>query len=384
MDRRDDIEFLAADGRVLAEVDPADDDEIAVGRLQVPRWLVGVGIAVAVAAVIVAIAAQGPPKQVTAPEPELVSVVAVPSAPPTSRLGEPLPVGDERVSDALIAGEWFYTLQLKHLTATTPVIGIAPTYDRPRRISVEGFDLAEHADARLVLDTSAHRIWVVVQDVPDGQLIEYDAYSLIQLRASSWPEPINAAAALDGHLYLTTASGVVDFAPGNADPALLPMLQADTGSVAADPHRHRLLLLSNRASRVRIYRPGNGVSQAQASVPIDNGVLGVTGEGSIWVGGFGEHGAVLVRLDPVRLGPMTFSPLSDQLGARAMVEAVGTSSVWVRSGRGGYGLWCVDAHTGVQRQFWADVPGNVTSQAGYAYLASGSVIRPLVLDECSG
>lgn len=382
MDPRDEVEFVTDDGSVI---DVEDDDVVDFAPRRAPSWVLGLCAGVVGVAVILAIAWRGAPEQASAPDAAVVpSVIALPTAPPTSQIGDPLPVPSGFVLDVAVSGDSFYALQVGRLTVTTPAINDTASYPGAHHVSAGGLKFTTASSARLVLDDAAHRLWVVVYDLPGGQLLEFDARTLVQLRGTNWAEPVSSAAALGGHLFLATPSGIVDYAPGHARPAAVPGLRGHSGTIAADPSRGRLLVLDEGSpSRVLAMRPDGSLSPAIGTAPLGNGRLGITADGSIWAGGFSDSGAVLLRLDPRTLEPVSSSPLA-ALGAGALIEAVGSRSIWVRSGGGRGGLWCVDSRTGRERQFWHHVPGAVTSQRGVAYVASGEIIRPLVLAGCRG
>jgi hypothetical protein len=383
VDLRNDIEFLIDDGRV---VQAGDDDVVEFNPTRVPPWVGWIGAVAVAAGLIVLIAAQGAPKQPVAPAlPEPSSVVASESvpAPLTSGLGVPLSLGRAEVYDAVLAGGAFYFVQNGELSEITPIYRAAPTYARTKQIFLPSLGEATPS-ARLVLDAGRHRLWVVVEDVPGGAIVEVDALSLRPLAHWTWPEPIGEAAALDGHLYLSTPSGVVDLAPGAAKPSPIAALRGYSGSIVADPRRGRVLVLSYAPnSHVRVLRSGGTVTQAPGVLDFAKGTLGVTADGVIWAAGFGDRGAELVRLDPARLSATTVSPLAKDLGPGAVIVGAGDHSVWVRDGGSIGPLWCVDARNGAGMRQW-NVTGTVTSQRGRAYVTTDTLVRPLILNGCSG
>jgi hypothetical protein len=383
VDLKSDIEFLSDDGRV---VQAGDDDVVEFNPSRVPGWVGWIGAMAVAAAVIGLIAAQGEPKQPVAPAlPEPSSVVASGSVPPplTSGLGVPLPLGRAEVYDAVLSSGTFYFVQDGELSAITPIYRAAPRYARTRQIFLPSLGEATPT-ARLVLDAGQHRLWVVVEDVPGGAIVEVDALTLRPLAHWTWREPVGEAAALDGHLYLSTPSGVVDIAPGAAKPAPVAALRGYSGSIVADPGRGRVLVLSYAPnSHVRVLRPNATVSQAPGVLGFAKATMGVTADGVIWAAGFGTHGAQLVRLDPDRLSATTVSPLAKDLGPGAVIVGAGDRSVWVRDGGTLGPLWCVDARSGAGMRQW-DVTGTVTSQTGRAYVTTDTLVRPLILNGCAG
>lgn len=244
-----------------------------------------------------------------------------------------------------------------------------------------------YADWRLVTDGT--HLWLIGL----GQLhrvYRVDPATLNLELGSILPRTglVLAAAALDGHLYLATGAAVYDLAPGATHARRVPGL-AGASALAADPSRHRLLLLgwlTGAGSGVRAYLPASGLISPMTPVGFGKGGL-VTAAGRIWAGGFGAAtggGAVLERLNPHTLRPAAASPLAGQLGPGAVLTAAGDRVVWVRSGGGGGDLWCVSAATGRAEQHW-DLPGAVVSRLGAAYVVSGSAVAQFRLDAtCPG
>jgi hypothetical protein len=383
MDRRDDIEVRSDDAGPV----PADDDVVELGRPQVPRRSTAL-ICITVAAVAVALLAvrathRHRPAAGATPAPTLVSAPVV--APPDG-LGDVVDLGRSQVFDAVLAGESLYALQLGRLTLTAPPVGSRPAAEGSRRVD-PGLPASAYPSASLVLDRPKQRLWIVVEDIPGGQLLEFDAGTLQPLRHSSWPEQISGSAVLAGHLFLSTPSGIVDFAPGAARPIPISALHGWSGWIAADPRRGRLLVLdSGWPTKVLVYRPGASRAAIQSVLPFGKASLGITADGTIWAGGYGTRfsQAVLVLLNPRTLQPVLFSSLAARLGPGAVIEAAGDGSLWVRSGSSSEDLWCVDGRTGEVTQLWNDAVGTVTSERGAAYLASGTVVRPFALAGCAG
>jgi len=373
MDRPDDVEFLDDSGAVIQ----TDDDVVEFGGRRVSGRVTAL-ISLAVAAVVVAVVAtRSAPHEPTglATPPVIVSQSAEPEPPPG--LGNPLQLPVSPAVDAVVTLDRLYTLQFSQLSAiSSGVFGVGP----------DGLDFDRIGGAaRLVVDVSANRLWIVVVNSPYAQIFEYDASTLRRLRVTSWPEPITTATALRGVLYFSTSAGVATFGPGAPKPAMVPALRTQTALVVADPRRARLLVIEDATgTRVRAYRPGGGVSPAVGRMAFGKGAVVVTGDGNIWAGGFGDRGAVLTRLDPTTLQPTRGSPVVSRLGPGAILVAAGQRDIWVRNGLGGTGLFCVDGKTGADRQSWSDASGRVTSQQGGAYLVSGTTVRALFLNGCAG
>jgi hypothetical protein len=380
MDPRDDVEFLA-DGRAVIG---SDDEVVGEGPRRIPRWAVWTAGVAAVGGLVVALAARGAPDHPTAPPgpAESWTPVAVGSVPPEAGVGEALRLGPAQAYDVAVGGGRLYVLQNGVVVATDPAPASEARTAPPRRATLPR--IPAPASARLVLDAQQQRLWVVVEDVPDGMVVELDARSLRQLGHTTWDAPIGAAAALDGHLYLSTTEGIADVGPGAAHPVLVAGLRGHSGPIVADTRRNRLLVAGAAPfSHVLILRPGEGVTTATGVIPFAKPTLGITSGGHIWAGGFGDRGAQLVRLDPHQLSPTSLSPLSAQLDPGAIIVAAGDRSIWVRATESTGPLWCVDASSGRDAQEW-NVSGPVTSRTGSAFAATGTAARSLTLEGCPG
>jgi hypothetical protein len=382
MDVRDDIEFLTDNGSVIG----ADEDDVVdFNPRQVPRWVLWSGAVAAAAGLVVLIAARGEPKQPVAPPVDAASAAVsnVPGPPSASAgLGQPLSLGRAEVSDALVAGEAFYVLQTGEVSLITPIARAAPSYARVKQVGLPMIGEAS-SSARLILDAQRRRLWVVVENAPGGEIVEFDT-RLRLLWHSSLREPIFEAAALNGHLYAVTPSGVLDVSPAAARPSLIAALRGQNGSIVADPRRGRVLFVGfSPSSHVLVLHPDGTVEKSPEEISFAKASMGVTADGTIWAAGYSNQGAELVRLDPDRLAPTAHSPLVNGFGPGAVIVAAGDRSIWVRSSDTSEPLWCVDARTGEGRRRW-EVTGLVTSQRGAAYVVTDTIARPLVLHDCAG
>jgi hypothetical protein len=369
------VEFFVDGGASLPAL---DEDSVDFGQGQVPRWAVVI-VALLVAAVVAALAAQPQHKPAAAaPTPEPVISIVSPSS--TSGLGIPIPIDQATPVIDLAVSVPLFLLQPGHLYKITDATAFG--------VSLNGSGFTRlGTSARLVLDAAANRVWVV--EAPGGEIIEFDARNLHRLRTMHSQDSIRDAAALRGHLYLATSSGLADVAPGASEPRILPGLSGFVASVAADPKRGRLLalVLGNGAS-IRQVTVAGTVSSAPgpAPVPVGGGMLRVTTDGTIWLGGFGSaiDGAVLARLDPKTLKPVLGSPVARRLGGSSWIEAAGDHDIWIRSGGDGDGLWCVDGRTGGILQYWPRVQGAVTSRDGAAFVLMEGLLVPIVMQDCTG
>lgn len=218
----------------------------------------------------------------------------------------------------------------------------------------------------------------------NGRAIEYDLWSLTRLRDVRLPL-VNGAAAMDGHLYVTSGGNLLDIA-SRGEPRMLRVVGAGAGvgAIAADSDRSRLLILDyGFPSHVWVYRPGQSVAmRSRARLPVGKGSIAVVG-GGIWIGGFTSGSATLWRLDPASERAVDVSPLAAELHPGAVIVAAGQHVFWVRSGGGGDDLWCVSAATGREAQHWT-VSGAVASTAGIAVIGTDSGAAALPLVGCAG
>jgi hypothetical protein len=361
------------------------------GRRRLPRWVVPLGVIVVLAAAAgITIARNnsgGPPPPAAAPPsgaPLTLQPAPQPAPQPVpvglgtrGRFGHPIHVGGPALDVATAGNEAWVLLGHEIVRIVRDRVELRAAIPGPA--AVAGPDSA----ARLVLDVPGGVIWFVAQGAPHGRLLEYDMVHLRLLRQLT-VGPIDGAAALDGHLYLTSGSRLVDVAPGRA-PTTVGTVAATLGQIVADPARHRLLMTDYAASssiwpitlakngRARIGKPGV-VHATKVS-------LGVA-EGLIWAAGYTSTHALLSRLDPATLRPVAASPIGRSLGPGAVIVASGVVVIWERDGDSSQ-LRCIDAATGHQLQTWM-IDGPVTSGGTKAFVATAGGIVPLQQSACSG
>jgi hypothetical protein len=169
-------------------------------------------------------------------------------------------------------------------------------------------------------------------------------------------------------------------------PRFVSGLRGALGPVAADPTRHRLIVVDvSNPLAVWSYRHGERPYQSALRLPIGDGTIAVA-DGNIWVGGFGTRGAVLYRLDPETLLP-TAGGRAPMFGPGADLLAGGRRVVWVRSGDESSDLLvCMEASTGrIEQRFRiiGDIPA-VASTGGYAVLATAQGVLTMGLAGCRG
>lgn len=240
------------------------------------------------------------------------------------------------------------------------------------------------ATARLLLDPAAPLLWIAVEDGVHARLIEFGTDPLRKLRDVTWAEPLVAAAAYRGHVYVTTDLGAADLAPGAARPVYIPGLSPAVGPIAVDPSRHRIVLMDQGyPTDVWTYRPGGRPIETTDPLPFGKGSIAVV-DGAIWAGGYAQSGAVLERLDPATLRPVARSPQQARFDPGAVVAGAGARVLWVRS-EGPY-LWCVNATDGRIAQTFlvpTNVNGVASDRSGAVVASDGGAVE-LVLSGCPG
>jgi hypothetical protein len=377
MDRPEDVEFLTG----ADDTSVYDEDVVEFGRGAAPRWIVVIVVVAVIAAAVTAIAAHARRDH---PMAQYATTAPAPGAfvPPrdvfTPFLGSALSIGPTAAVDVAVVGSRLYVLQVGRLavidTRTTRILAQATV-----RAVANGSTL------RLVSDPADSRMWVVTTDSTPTLISEFDAHTLTRLRTTSWPKPVQAAVILDGDLYLQ-GDGVSELGRTDSSPHLIPALAGESGTIAADAIRHRLLILRfGSPTRVLTYSRGGDVHVMPTALDVTKADIAVI-NGRIWLGGYAPAGAELEQLDSVTFAPGPNNPLFDFLGAGARVVASGEHVLWVRAGSGQMvsALSCVDASSGRELRSWFGVDGHVASAGGRGYLANGSAVLPLELGACRG
>jgi hypothetical protein len=357
------------------EVGPeSQDDRLDVGRRRaLPRWAIRlIWTGVLVLAVVVVVVRAGSARHDAGPKPG-----------PTS--GGPVfrqPLGGPVSDDLAIDGS--VLLRLSHGALYRMVIGPGSALTPDGVTTVGDLNLTLPGTTfHLVADNSTHHIWVVSYGASSSTVVEFDARTMHELGRLLWPSEVHAAAALDGHLYLAAVNAVVDIASVTKPPVSINALPGQYSAIAADPTRARLVLCgTDHGSYLQTYRPATGAVSKAVSQPFTKIGLEVV-SGSIWAGGYGQHGAALARLDPSTLGLAAFSSLSPQLDPGDVLVAAGAHVLWVRAASDDDALWCVDALSGNELQYW-QYAGAVASRQGVAFVAQRDGPLALQLTGCPG
>jgi hypothetical protein len=346
----------------LTDFEPYSSDEGADEVMTdggLPRWLGLVGALVVVALVVALVRRNG------APGSERPAPVPKPSPTPA-----PPNVAYDLASGPL--GTWLLeTGRLAEISGTRVT----------RSVSLRDVPFPDRSLPVLALDTAAHRIWVVLTNAAPSRMVEYDTGTLRKVRDVRWAPLVQNAAALDGHLYVTTDFGVADLAPGARRPRFVPGLSGALGRMAVDPSRSRLIVMDlGYPTDLWTYRPGGSAAQSSIQLPFVRGTLGVVA-GRIWVSGFGMHAGVLARLDPGSLRPVQHAA-DRSLGSGVNIVGTGSTVFWVR---GANGLACLDAASGRVEQTWQiDFVNAVTSSRGGAIAATPTGVLGLIMSGCAG
>ncbi|HZC53993.1 MAG TPA: hypothetical protein VE441_16065 [Mycobacterium sp.] len=378
MRRSDDAESRAVHGR-----EPASGEELLeVGRRQrVPRWFWAVATAAAAVVVAsVAVTRGGSDHHGRVPPSPSTSRAVLNVPPPVApALDPPLDVGTGAVLDAVAFGQHTWVLHPDRITGLSIAAGRNKSVAVPRLGSS-----TVNGSWRLVLDATTARLWVVLEGTERGRALEYTLWTLTRIRDLRLPR-INGAAAMDGHLYLTSDRQLIDVRPRAAVHAVpIRGVTGALGPIAADPARSRLLVLDySAATHLWIYSPDRIRVRKATTLPFTKASIAVT-EQAIWVGGFSRTKAMLWQLDIPSLTPSGKSPLSSELGPGAVLLAAGDRDVWVASG-GGPGLWCVDAKTGRKEQHWTLAPTVITTdQHRVIAVADGQAVPLHLRGGCTG
>lgn len=342
--------------------DEPDVDEVVAGG-GLPRWLALLAVLL-LAVVVVAVV-----RKHTGGAPS----VALPTPSTTRAVQSPGNVAYDLASGPL--GTWLLeTGELAHVSGSRVT----------RSVLLHGVAFPDRSMPLLAVDPAAARVWVVLANAAPSRMIEFDAGSLRRLRDVRWPDLVQHAVALRGHLYVTTDFGVADLAPGATRPRFIAGMAGAVGPLAVDPTRDRLVATDlGYPTDVWTYRPGTYPMQAAFQLPLSRSTVTVV-DGQIWVGGFGLHTAVLTRLDPTTLRPVAMVR-TPGLGPGAMIVGAGSRVFWLRPGSRSDSLTCVDAHTGAVQQTWHLAFVNaVASGPSGALVATPNGVLGLIMSRCAG
>lgn len=362
-----DVEFLAEDGSVLL----AEDDVVEFGGRRVPRWVVVVACALAAIALVSVVVGRSPPKHAAVAGISNTNPVASGRFHAALRLDGDHP----NALDVLLDGSRLYVLQPTRISRI----------DLPSKHVADSVGLADgtasavRSSARLLLDASAGRLWVVEPGPRPARLLEFDAATLRPTRDLTVDVAIQDAAVMYGHLYLASSGGLDDLVPGALAPMRLGAVHGSVSAVAADPARRRVLVLDDSSPVAISVMSAGRVTARRIFGKLNQGSIAVVGD-DIWVAGSGDYGAVMARLDPGTLAPLQTSPVA--LEAKALAVSSGARDLWVSAS--GAGLWCLDARSGTVLVQWPSARAPVTSRTGAAYVVTKGSVVPLALDGCAG
>jgi hypothetical protein len=382
MARVEDVEIFADDGNAVG----SDEDAVEFGGRRPPRWANVAGGAL-VAAIFIGIVATSPQPKSATPGPEQSAPDVVSTADPSTvgRFGPVLHLdGAADVRDAVVHRNQLFVLR----SAGVSVVELAAR--KVTSMPLTGaYSVSAKAPTRLLFDADADRLWVVAMGAKAAQLVEFNASRTLTIRRVTLPLAVRDAAAMDGHVYLATSTGLADLAPGATHATALAGAHGAVSAMAADPARDRILALeSDGSDTVVVAVSTHGAASRVTLGQIRNGSIAIVG-GAIWVAGYDGHHPVVARVDPVSLALVQTSVVAPK-GDRIVVSA-GTDDVWVSGS--GPGLWCIAADNGILHQYWpsATAPvasqrghGPVQSRAGSAYVIDAGRLVSLDLAGCAG
>jgi hypothetical protein len=368
-----DVEFyVPGDGEADADDEVLDTGKPGAGHRRLLGWAVVVCAAAAVAGLVAGTHGHGHPR---VPQVEGLLPVVVPDPTPARVLPDSAPAAVVDGAVVALAGN---TLVWRAFDGTTTA-----------HIPIDD----PSANYTLVADPAGHRVWLVRLGPASMRVTTYDRWGPERESSFGNGSVANDAAVLDGSLWVDTDGGVQRVSSGATGGSM-----DDTGmpggyAITADPSRHRLLLVDYDSGlpRIRVQDPGRAAAVGSVSAPFGKGELVVVG-GRIWAAGYSSTGAVLARLNPRTLRPVQHSPLESYLGPGAIVAAIGSRDLIVRSGAGGQAMWCIDARDGTVQHVWSEISGSVVvvpdggarTRSG-VYLATGEG-APVRLDSsgCPG
>ncbi|HEX3337095.1 MAG TPA: hypothetical protein VHS54_11590 [Jatrophihabitans sp.] len=235
----------------------------------------------------------------------------------------------------------------------------------------------------LVTDPDTGLLWAVTANSVPTRIAAYRLPSLRLVRQVSWVRLVVSAAAVAGHLYVSTSVGVADLAPGAATPEPVPGLYGAVGPLVVDRSRHRIIAADlGYPTDVWSYRPGAVPQASSAPLRIADATLAVVGN-RIWIAGHQGERAVLWRLDPATLAVVDRARPVSGPRARLALVAAGADVIWLRGSNDADRLFCADADRGALLQAWR-VRGSVDSTSGLAYADTADGLRALALAGCPG
>lgn len=385
MARLDDVEFFADDDIAVT----SDDDAVEIGTRRIPRWANAVGGAL-VAAIFIGIVATSPhPKERAEQSAPVVVSTADPDV--TGRVGPVLHLDGPTDARAMVVHrDHLFVLRKGGVSV------IALASNRATWMPLIGrYSLPANGSTRLLFDADADRLWVVAMGARTAQLVEFNASRMVAVRRVDVDLAVLDAAAMRGHVYLGTSTGLADLAPGAAGAVILRGTRGVMRAVAADPARDRVLAIDASppyADIVVVSSNGTAVRRSFGGNLIKASIA-VVGD-AIWVGGYGGDSlggrhAIVARLNPTTLVPVATSAVA--LTVARVIVSGGTNDIWISTD--GAGLWCIDPTTGEVLQHWLTATGPVVSEAahgpvqsraGSAYAFEAGRLVTLVLTGCTG
>jgi hypothetical protein len=302
-------------------------------------------------------------------------------------LGEQLDVGgtDAAVVDAIASGRQIFVLLQSIPDRAVELRALdARTRQQLWSLTVAGVPYQSLQFLHLVADPSGSRLWIVSEGAAPTPVRVFDTDAHVRRPDVAAPATIYDTAVLAGHLYLATSVGVLNAAPGARRAVPVPGPAGLVSAIAADPSRDRLLALdASSPVHVLAVTPGGQVRRAATLTSVGVASIAVV-NGSIWLGGYSDSGAAVVRLDPQTLTPVDVSAVSGLTGFGTRVTA-GRSDLFVTSGAAPViQAWCVAGATGAVLRSWTGLTGTISSSGGQIYVVTDVGVRTPIPGDCAG
>ena len=377
MGPNDDVQFLSPDGTPLPDA-LGPQGAVAAPKIISRRSVLGV---LALVAVLVAagFVLNGRHPTSRPPAPHSADQAAPTVATPSSDVGAAEPLGPGPVDQAAAAAGRVFAVQAGRLVSIDPD-------DRHLFESAALTGFPDPQSVIVVADPGGSTVFVISRYRVPTRVTAFDAVTLVPTASEQWTGSVSSGAVLGGKLFLA-GSALATWDPHA--PGSLPVIAVDSvsgpfESIAADPVRHRVLLVRSAPRQVVAYNPGGGALTSGPVLVMPSAQLAVV-DGRIWIVGPGPTPVgVVAFVDPVGLAVGISASVVVDLGLGAGLSGTGDHVLWLRNAEGQGALWCVDAQDGRVRQTWTNAPGTVASTNGMAYAATGQVLEPLALRGCPG
>lgn len=221
----------------------------------------------------------------------------------------------------------------------------------------------------LVLDPGGGFVWAVA--IGATAIGGYDARTLTPRLQTASPYPINAAVAMDGRLWFTTAHGLYTAQPGWGRPRLMARSHAPLGPVTVDRTLHQVIA-ADEGDPVRLHSYSALGPLSTLRVPLTTVTSLAFPTGALWLSGTTPVGPRLVVLYPPSMRVLRTLPVPGGLGHTASIVGTWQNRVLVRvAASDGPLLLCIDAYEGTFKQSWHLPPGGTSLDADGLLVETG-------------